>query len=57
MIVVSQGESIQAAVDAAKTGDIIIVNDGIYQENINIDKANNKANLTIKSEMEQIIQL
>ncbi|HOA47682.1 MAG TPA: NosD domain-containing protein, partial [Candidatus Pacearchaeota archaeon] len=43
--VVSKGDSIQSAVDAANPGDIIIVDDGIYKENINI----NKNNLILKS--------
>ena len=42
---VEEGESIQAAVDAAKDGDTIIVRDGIYVENVNVNKR-----LTIKSE-------
>ena len=42
---VNPGESIQAAVDAADPGDTIIVRDGIYSENINVDEQ-----LTIQSE-------
>jgi len=38
--------TIQSAVDAATTGDTIIVRDGTYIENINL----NKENLTVKSE-------
>jgi len=45
IIFVSEGNSIQSAVDAANPGDIIIVDDGIYKENINI----NKNNLILKS--------
>ncbi len=33
--------TIQGAVDAAKSGDTIIVSDGIYQENVKIDKSLN----------------
>ena len=42
---VNPGESIQTAVDAANPGDTIIVRDGIYNENVNVNKR-----LTIKSE-------
>lgn len=35
---VEEGESIQAAVDAANQGDTIIVRDGTYTENINMNK-------------------
>ncbi|MBL7117308.1 MAG: right-handed parallel beta-helix repeat-containing protein, partial [Candidatus Syntrophoarchaeum sp.] len=42
---VEEGESIQAAVDAAKDGDTIIVRDGIYTENVDVYER-----LTIKSE-------
>jgi len=42
---VNPGESIQAAVDAASPGDTIIVRDGIYIENVNVNKS-----LTIQSE-------
>ena len=42
---VNPTESIQAAVDAADLGDIIVVRDGTYTENINVYKR-----LTIKSE-------
>jgi len=42
---VEEGESIQAVVDAASAGDTIIVRDGIYTENINVNKY-----LKIKSE-------
>jgi len=44
-IYVNPGESIQAAIDAANPGDVIIVRDGIYTENINVNKR-----LTIRSE-------
>ena len=43
---VNPGESIQDAVDNASAGDTIIVRDGTYTENINV----NKPFLTIKSE-------
>ena len=42
---VNPGESIQAAVDNASDGDMIIVHDGVYTENIDVDKR-----LTIQSE-------
>ena len=42
---VNPGESIQAAVNAASDGDTIIVRDGTYTENVNLDKR-----LTICSE-------
>ena len=42
---VEEGESIQAAVDAANHGDTIIVRDGTYTENIKVNKR-----LTIRSE-------
>jgi len=42
---VTPGESIQAAVDNASDGDMIIVRDGTYTENIDVDKR-----LTIQSE-------
>lgn len=42
---VEEGESIHAAVDPAKDGDAIIVRDGIYIENVDVNKR-----LTIKSE-------
>jgi parallel beta-helix repeat protein len=41
---VEEGESIQAAVDAAKDGDTIIVRDGAYTENVDVNKR-----LTIRS--------
>ena len=43
---VEEGESIQAAVDAANNGDSIIVRDGTYTENVDV----NVDNLTIQSE-------
>jgi parallel beta-helix repeat protein len=39
-IVVSPGESIQAAIDQASPGDVIVVEAGVYRENLNIDKDN-----------------
>ena len=42
---VEEGESIQAAVDTANDGDTIIVKNGIYTENVNVNKR-----LTIQSE-------
>ena len=42
---VEEGASIQAAVDAASPGDVIIARDGIYTENIDVNKR-----LTIMSE-------
>ena len=42
---VEEGESIQSAVDNASAGDTIIVRDGIYTDNINVNKR-----LTIRSE-------
>jgi parallel beta-helix repeat protein len=42
---VGPGESIQAAVDAADLGDTIIVRDGTYTENVDVNKS-----LTIQSE-------
>ena len=36
---VSPGESIQAAIDAASPGDTILVESGIYRENVNVTKA------------------
>ena len=38
--VVSPGQSIQAAVDAAEPGDVIVIEPGIYAESITIDKPN-----------------
>ena len=35
---VNPGESIQVAVDTAAPGDTIIIRDGIYTDNINVDK-------------------
>jgi len=43
---VNPGESFQAAVDAANPGDVIIVRDGTYTENVNV----NVNHLTIQSE-------
>jgi len=43
---VNPGESIQAAVDGASSGDTIIVREGTYTENVDV----NKDHLTIKSE-------
>ena len=37
---VHQGESIQAAVDAAKSGDVIVVHPGTYRESVQIQKSN-----------------
>ena len=45
IIYVDPGESIQAAVNAASDGDTIIVRDGTYTENVNVNKR-----LTIQSE-------
>ena len=42
---VNEGDSIQAAVNNATDGDTIIVRDGTYQENVDVDKQ-----LTIRSE-------
>ena len=47
-IIVQPGNSIQAAVDNASSGDTIIIKPGTYTENINITKGN----LTIRSESE-----
>jgi parallel beta-helix repeat protein len=47
-ILVSSGDSIQAAVNNSVSGDVIIVKPGTYIENITIPQ--NKENLTIKSE-------
>jgi|GEM_PF-1261920 len=44
-IYVNPGDSIQAAVNAADSGDTIIVRDGTYSENVDVNKR-----LTIKSE-------
>jgi len=43
---VYSGQSIQAAINNASSGDTIIVHDGTYTENIDV----NKDHLTIKSE-------
>jgi len=45
---VNPGQLIQAVVNAASPRDIIIVRDGIYNENINV----NTPSLTIQSELE-----
>jgi parallel beta-helix repeat protein len=37
-IVVNPGDSIQAAIDASTPGDTILVNGGIYKENVNVTK-------------------
>jgi parallel beta-helix repeat protein len=39
MLVVEPGQSIQAAIDLAHDGDVIVVNPGVYRENLNIDKS------------------
>jgi nitrous oxidase accessory protein len=38
IITVAPGESVQAAVDSANTGDLIMVQNAIYRENLNITK-------------------
>ncbi|HEC88531.1 MAG TPA: hypothetical protein ENI52_04350 [Thermoplasmata archaeon] len=38
-IVVENGESIQEAIDSAMEGDVIIINEGIYHENLFINKS------------------
>ncbi len=45
-IIVQPGNSIQAAVDNASSGDTIIIKPGTYTENINITKGD----LTVRSE-------
>ncbi len=49
-IVVKKGESIQEAIERAKEGDIIIIDEGVYRENLIVDKSISligKGNVTI----------
>ena len=41
----SPGESVQAAIDAADSGSVIVLRGGSYNESINL----NKSNITIKA--------
>ena len=45
-VFVSPGESVQAAIDAADSGSVIVLRGGSYNESINL----NKSNITIKAE-------
>ena len=45
-VFVSPGESVQAAIDAAENGSVIVLRGGSYNESINL----NKSNITIKAE-------
>ncbi len=45
-VFVSPGESVQAAIDAAESGSVIVLRGGTYNESINL----NKSNITIKAE-------
>ena len=38
-IIVQPGDSIQAAIDSSKSGDIISIKPGTYTENVNITKS------------------
>jgi nitrous oxidase accessory protein NosD len=46
---VNHGESIQAAVDAASSGDTVIARDGTYTENVDVNKS-----LTIQEAVPQL---
>ena len=45
-VFVSPGESVQAAIDGAESGSVIVLRGGIYNESINLGKSN----ITIKAE-------
>lgn len=49
-IVVENGESIQSAIDSANDGDVIIINEGVYPENLIINK-----NISLKGNGKVII--